>query len=191
MFTSPITVLTSLLRAVPVRLPGCAQVFTIFGIFFGVDNGWGDVDSACLACAAVLNITVDRMHVPQCATVPTPHFCTINEEVFNFNVKGFVILFSYINGLPIPWRLSIAAHLFCSSRPSHEGVDFYGRPTEAIWFHIRRRTRQKIAVGLNGAWLLAHTHARLYSRPCSCAYMHADSMRTSSTQALGFSILAA
>ena len=44
--------------------------------------------------------------------------------------------FSYINFLPIPWRLAILHHDTCSPRRTDDGVDFYGRPTEALWFNI-------------------------------------------------------
>lgn len=72
---------------------------------------------------------------------------------FNTCVKVFVGLFSYINFLPIPWRLSCLWHVYCSRRPCHPGVDFYGRPTNALWFHLTVRTRQHISLGLNLAWV--------------------------------------
>jgi len=53
-------------------------------------------------------------------------------------------LFSYLNGIAIPWRVSILCH-HLSSRSSAPGCDFYGRPTEAIWFHIPQRPRAMIA----------------------------------------------
>jgi hypothetical protein len=33
------------------------------------------------------------------------------------------------------------------------GVDFYGRPTEALWFHLARADRQLVTVLLNVAWV--------------------------------------
>jgi hypothetical protein len=56
-------------------------------------------------------------------------------------------LFSYLNGISIPWRSSILIH-HISGRDSSPGRDFYGRPTEAIWFHIPERPRSWIAIFL-------------------------------------------
>ena len=53
-------------------------------------------------------------------------------------------LFSYLNGISIPWRVSIFLH-HCSRRSDAPGCDFYGRDTEAIWFHIPSRWRATIA----------------------------------------------
>ena len=72
---------------------------------------------------------------------------------FNTCIKAFVVLFSYINFLPIPWRVSCFHHVYCSRRPSEEGVDFYGRPTDALWFNLSKATRRKISLGLNLAWM--------------------------------------
>jgi len=55
---------------------------------------------------------------------------------------------TYLNTITLAWRVSIGLHLwaggFCSGRSSEPGEDFYGRPTEAIWFHIPRRPRGQI-----------------------------------------------
>jgi hypothetical protein len=72
---------------------------------------------------------------------------------FNTCIKAFVVLFSYINFLPIPWRVSCFHHVYCSRRPNEEGVDFYGRPTDALWFNLSKATRRKISLGLNLAWM--------------------------------------
>jgi len=53
-------------------------------------------------------------------------------------------LFSYLNGIATPWRVSVLVHHF-SSRSSAPTKDFYGRTTEAIWFHIPERPRLFIA----------------------------------------------
>jgi len=58
----------------------------------------------------------------------------------NLCVQVLTALFSYFNLLTLPWRLSILFHA-CGPRSDAPGRDFYGRPTEAIWFHIPRRTR--------------------------------------------------
>ncbi len=59
-------------------------------------------------------------------------------------------LFTYQNSLAIPWRLSVAAHLCSSTRSSEPGCDFYGRPTQAVFFHLPRRSR-----GITMTFLLA------------------------------------
>jgi len=59
-------------------------------------------------------------------------------------------LFSYLNGIATPWRVSILMH-HLSRRSSAPGFDFYGRPTEAIWFHIPERPRAVIATCLCGS----------------------------------------
>jgi hypothetical protein len=66
-------------------------------------------------------------------------------------------IFSYINCLPIAWRLSIWMDAFVG-RPMMDdelvdGVDFYGRPTDALWFHLPRADRRRISVLLNVAWV--------------------------------------
>jgi hypothetical protein len=65
---------------------------------------------------------------------------------FNIAVKVMTGLFSYLNGISTPWRVSIAYHLFCSRRSCAPGRDFYGRPTEALWFLLPVRRRRLIAV---------------------------------------------
>ena len=37
-------------------------------------------------------------------------FCTAQQWWFNMCIKAFTIIFSYINFLPVPWRLSILWH---------------------------------------------------------------------------------
>ena len=54
-------------------------------------------------------------------------------------------LFSYLNTLTLPWRLSILLHLSpCAGRSCATGEDFYGRPCEAIWFHIPPAPRRRV-----------------------------------------------
>jgi len=72
-------------------------------------------------------------------------------------IKAFTFIFSYINFLPIPWRLSIWMEAFFGRPMINDelqvGVDFYGRPTEALWFHLPRGDRRSITVLLNLAWV--------------------------------------
>jgi len=61
--------------------------------------------------------------------------------------QGLSAIFTYSVLAPYPWRLAITLQL-CSRRcaSSPVGVDFYGRPTEMVFFHIPRNTRVAIAV---------------------------------------------
>ena len=79
--------------------------------------------------------------------------------------KAFTALFSYINFLPIPWRLAILHHAWCSSRPMGVGLDFYGRPTQDIWFHLPRGHRGAITV-----LLLGNCGAQFVNRGARCVY---------------------
>ena len=68
-----------------------------------------------------------------------------------------VLILTYINFLPIPWRFAILVDAWgdaCAKEVEPPGLDFYGRPTEALWFHIDRHQRAVIAFFLNIAcWL--------------------------------------
>jgi hypothetical protein len=66
-------------------------------------------------------------------------------------------LFSYLNLITLPWRLSCAVHLNCSSRNCQSGFDFFGRPTEAPFFHIPVRARRNII------WLLLSSNGLHYA----------------------------
>jgi hypothetical protein len=72
----------------------------------------------------------------------------------NVCVQILTGLFTYFNVLTLPWRLSILNHML-GSRSDAPGRDFYGRPTEAIWFHIPRRPRVVIISSLIAS-TLAH-----------------------------------
>ena len=56
----------------------------------------------------------------------------------------FTGLFSYLNLLTMPWRFSIAIHHWSGKRSSKPGHDFYGRPTDALWFYCPSRARTTI-----------------------------------------------
>ena len=134
------------------------------GLFMDIDNGWTETLPECLthlnnSLASNLTEYDGRpLSVPTALNgLPLANFCSLNQWWFNYCVKAFVVLFSYINFLPIPWRVSILQHVYCSKRPSHEGVDFYGRPTDALWFNIAKSTRRRVAVLLNLAWMFHFT----------------------------------
>ena len=58
----------------------------------------------------------------------------------NLCIQVLTALFSYVHIVAFPWRLSIAWHMV-DRRSSAPGRDFYGRKTEAIWFHIPTHPR--------------------------------------------------
>ena len=69
-------------------------------------------------------------------------------------IKVIMFLLTYINVLPIAWRVAIGVDAWgdvCLAHGKLEppGVDFYDRPTEAMWFHIPRHRRALIALLLN------------------------------------------
>eukprot|EP00900_Chrysochromulina_parva_P026733 jgi/Chrpa1/8694/Chrysochromulina_OHIO_Genome00009275-RA len=125
--------------------------WAMFGLYFGVRNGGQVMSPACLTAAAALNQTL------QPNEFPVPHgsisHCSVNQWVFNGSIKGFVCLFSYINFLPVPWRIAIFHHSWLSRRPSTPGLDFYGRPTETMWFNLPQSTRRLVSALLNLAYI--------------------------------------
>uniref|UniRef100_A0A7S4M399 Transmembrane protein n=1 Tax=Prymnesium polylepis TaxID=72548 RepID=A0A7S4M399_9EUKA len=81
-------------------------------------------------------------------------FCNLNQYMWNICIKVIMFLLTYINVLPIPWRVAIGIDAWgdvCLAHGKFEppGVDFYDRPTEAMWFHIPRHRRALIALLLN------------------------------------------
>jgi len=66
------------------------------------------------------------------------------------------MVLTYVNMLPIAWRLAIfidaaAEVVGASTREAGPGCDFYGRHTDAMWFHIPSAKRAVIALLLNSA----------------------------------------
>ena len=54
-------------------------------------------------------------------------------------------LFTYLNTIVTPWRLSILIHHHSRRRSAAVGRDFYDRETAALWFQIPTRSRGVIA----------------------------------------------
>ena len=61
---------------------------------------------------------------------------------YNASIQALNWLFTYSHIITLPWRLSNLAHLSCSKRSSAPGFDFYGNPTQVIWFHLKRWQRR-------------------------------------------------
>jgi hypothetical protein len=157
---------------------GLVIVYSVFGLFLGIDNGWNAYSEACVALASQWNQTLSPTYIPKPPNAAWGwsrkaeiEYCTSNQLYFNMAIKAFVVLFSYINFLPIPWSLAILHHSWCSNRfrePEYRrdpdeglqiiGFDFYGveivhtAENKSIWFCLPRAKRRLIALLLNGAW---------------------------------------
>jgi hypothetical protein len=62
----------------------------------------------------------------------------------NWSIQVLCGLFSYPSIIEIPWRFANLVHL-CSAN-SGEGLDFYGKKTDKIWFHLSTGSRLFITV---------------------------------------------
>ena len=152
----------SLLVCVLVVVAGLIITWAVLGLFLGVDNGWNEFSDECIEFARRYNHSLTPMYIPKppgaswgwSRDAHIAGYCTANQFWFNVTIKAFVILFSYINFLPIPWRLAILHHVYCSKRGCRVGVDFYNRPTAALWFNIPVGRRKAIAVLLNLAYVV-------------------------------------
>ena len=161
---SRVCAVLALLTCVAVVGFGLLILWTICGLYFGLPSSWSETEPAC---ALFLYVNGSRLAdgptddpnvviwqgIPRVHGMYVADFCNLNQRWMNRCVKAFVVLFSYINFLPIAWRLSILHHSWCSCRLVAEGLDFYGRPTGAMWFHIPVRTRRYVAILLNLAWV--------------------------------------
>lgn len=81
--------------------------------------------------------------------------CTHEQLWFEICIKYLSYYFGYINLLPVPWTFSTMANSFFPRKEAvgKTGVDFYGRPTRSLWFHLPRHSRKTIAT-LNTVALL-------------------------------------
>ena len=159
LFAHPVIAKTFLVFAVLVSLAvigmGLIMCWAMLGLFFDFPNGWEEQKVVCTNSSGWPLTDMSQMSVPKDPANGeyVTDFCNDNQWWFNTCMKVFVVLFSYVNFLPIPWRLAILHHVYCSHRPSEAGVDFYGRPSDSLWFNIPRKKRRKIAIGLNLAWM--------------------------------------
>jgi hypothetical protein len=145
-------------------LIGCWGViiaWSIFGLYFNCDNGGTQMSLECLELAASYNQILRPQDVPRppgarwgWSRDSPVDYCNENQRLFNLSIKWFTGCFSYINFLPIPWRLAIFHHVWLSHRPREPGLDFYGRRTKTLWFQLPVRDRRVISVLLNLAYIL-------------------------------------
>ena len=83
----------------------------------------------------------------------------------NAAVKLLSALFTYVCVIALPWRVANLVHLFSArSERGKPGVDFYGRETEDIWFHIPRGPRATLVLLL---WGNAGIQVRRAQRPAA------------------------
>jgi hypothetical protein len=102
---------------------GVLIVMAVLPLFFGISIfDWSDVRTQCTVpyLESIGNITQagDAMKPPRIRLSGHAHdqwaaaYCTTAQRLFTMCVKAFTGIFSYINFLPIPWRLSIFMEAF-------------------------------------------------------------------------------
>jgi len=83
-------------------------------------------------------------------------YCNLSQWLFNVCIKVIVISITYVNTLPLAWRMAIMVDAWAEvveavtginvdKRESGIGLDFYARKTDAMWFHIPMGKRAYIA----------------------------------------------
>lgn len=167
-------------------LAGFGVVFAPMLLSFLLDVNWfgvGNFYPECTNCTA--NIATYLAQHPDCNKTadelqclePTHKWvdevngqtmhpvCTTAQWWFNFCIKMFTFIMTYPNTLCIPWRVAILIHATLGrTEAQSDGVDFYGRPTEACQAameHIRGRRCCKPAA--------ASPAAQTVSFPIHCA----------------------
>ena len=119
--------------------------------------GWGLFVALLFGDYAVLSITNSTGPSPMMAISPTQA-----ESWINVCLQVMTGLFSYLNLLTCPWRVAIAVHHWDGRRSSAPGLDFYGRPTDALFFWTPSGARSAIcallllSVGFHFATQVAH-----------------------------------
>ena len=92
---------------------------------------------------------------------------TLEEEQAHFwqnvAIQILTVCMAYAAAVSLPYRAANALHLCCSHRSSTVGLDFYGRPTQDIWFHLPRGHRGAITV-----LLLGNCGAQFVNRGARC-----------------------
>lgn len=78
------------------------------------------------------------------------------DHLANICIQILTALFTYISFFTLPWRVANAVHLLGRRRSCEAGLDFYGRPTKGIWFHLPPRKRCCIVALLCGNFLMQY-----------------------------------
>jgi len=111
-------------------------------------------------------------------TLCGPNFepsCERRDTTYNISVQILNGLFTYGVLVTMPWRLANTHHLWCSRRSSQAGCDFYGKPTEAIWFHIPPAHRK----GIMALLLLGNTLGQFANQATRIVYFDFELQATS------------
>jgi hypothetical protein len=72
------------------------------------------------------------------------HDCPQRNRGYNITVQILTGLFTYMAAVALPWRCTNFLHLTglsCPFRNFQAGRNWYGQPTDRIWFHIPRAPR--------------------------------------------------
>ena len=164
---SPIFMAISALGALGVLGFGLFILVLLFPVIFGIEMGgmsellYPECNSSAYDSSLVLTETSHDKPPRiigaglQLMEYSEPHYvqfhCTLAQQWFNLCVKYFTIYFGYVNLLPLPWTFAIFINAMCprASVKGKVGVDFYGRPSDSLWFHLSRDTRRHCAF-----WLL-------------------------------------
>ena len=167
---SPYLLVVSALGALGLVCFGIFLLFLLFLVNFGVEAGdmtaylYPECNSSAYNQSLVLSPTKPN-YPPRIIgvgldinTFGQPHYvqyyCTEAQKWFNICVKYFAFYFTYINLLPLPWTFSIFINATCPRKGAGgSGVDFYGRPSESLWFNLPRKDRRAIAFWL--LWAMA------------------------------------
>jgi hypothetical protein len=129
------------------------DILVIVVFFWGAVMGIGIIDrnEACNVNLSDPNVTFEgnNQWPPMINDEYVADYCNLNHYMFNLCIKGIMCLLTYINIMPLPWRIAIAVDAFgdtFTKRGRHEppGLDLYDRPTDALWFHIPRGRRALI-----------------------------------------------
>ena len=151
---------------------GVIILWSMVGLWSKFDNGWTQMSQECLELAVSYNQNLSQMDIPRppgarwgWSRDSPVDYCNENQRMFNWSIKWLTGCFSYINFLPIPYRLAIFHHVWLSHRPREPGVDFYGRKTKTLWFQLPVRDRRVISVLLNLAYILHYA-----SQTAHCIY---------------------
>ena len=117
------------------------------------------------------------------------HFLTEEQAHFweNASIQVLTVCMVYPAIISFPYRAANAVHLWASHRSSAPGLDFYGRPTEVIWFHVSRGHRSAITV-----LLLGNCFSQYVNRTARCIYYDYESSHRMPGQfwAMAFLLLA-
>ncbi|KAL1506946.1 hypothetical protein AB1Y20_007810 [Prymnesium parvum] len=89
--------------------------------------------------------------------------CVSAMDWFNVCIQILTLLFTYVAFITLPWRLANYVHLRGRHRSCDVGLDFYGRPSDGVWFHTPLPPRRKIVrlLLLNTVFTLLAQLARL------------------------------